>query len=185
MIVLFCLCYKQLPVTYLTLRYDIAKELNLDPVRDAKELDKFLSTVDEDGDWSKDDPKERGYLAMGLKRYKVNWSDTLVRTQDIDVMQESIVNQTNSSASSSMQSLGMGAAVIKIEYEAWQNLQNNIKKAMDFQERGLNKAIGECKKLVASLAALVQSSPDLKVTCHCLRVVQTCGFCFVWFNFWL
>lgn len=157
----------------------------MDPVRDAKELDKFLSTVDEDGDWSKDDPKERGYLAMGLKRYKVNWSDTLVRTQDIDVMQESIVNQTNSSASSSMQSLGMGAAVIKIEYEAWQNLQNNIKKAMDFQERGLNKAIGECKKLVASLAALVQSSPDLKVTCHCLRVVQTCGFCFVWFNFWL
>lgn len=177
------------------LRYDIANHLHVDPVRDIAVLQKFLDTLKSDMDWDKDDPKQGGYLAMGLTRYHCNLQDTLVKTLDSDVYQEQVVEQTASSGvniNSVQLSLGSGSndsptqIEVKVENELYHTLTNTWKKTFETQEKATSRALLELKTCRAFITKHVENAADEAVTtmgralrksAHAVCGVFLCGLC--------
>jgi hypothetical protein len=133
-------------------------KLNREVQHDRDLLDKFLATLTSDDNWDSKDQKQAGYKAMGLKRYAVDWTDTVIEGKEEDVLQESATTQTQSTASSSQVQLpgGSQGVVIKVESPEWLELAR-LTKVLVSGEAKIIKATSEMQKLKLQLAPYTSS----------------------------
>ena len=148
-------------------RYKVA-EISGIPV-ESKEFEHFLQTLDSDDLWDERDQFEKGYKALGMKRYKIQAQGTV----EVDV--SGTKNSESTSVYSEVETKGAvkmlaneggdASSLVKIEVQEYMLLKTDMK-SVRMGETMVSKLIVEMKKNMAALGQV--KGGKMLEECHCL-----------------